>query len=156
MTSGEREGGGGSKVPPSSSLTGVGAGACPLFSIISPPLLLPKELNCLGHQALVRAGQLGRKIYHPNHQPAKTSRQDTEGAGRAGRGAPEEGVSGLSRADSLYSLPCPHSRPVEARSSGALLCLLGTLIMLGFPKQIRSFDLVAGAVLSSKGWGRIS
>jgi hypothetical protein len=58
------------KVPPSHLLAVMGRGVeRTLSSTIPSASLLPRELNCIRTepQALIRAGQLGRKIDHPNY-----------------------------------------------------------------------------------------
>lgn len=130
-----------------------------LFCTIYQPLLLPEELNCIEkHQALIRAGQLGRKIYHPNYQPAKTSRRDGEG----GLGEQVGVLQGRGLQGCHEWTPCtPRPVPTHLQWKWEVGCpslSLGDFdCLFGFPKEIGGFDLVGGrAVQSSKGQGRTS
>lgn len=126
-----------------------------LFCTIYQPLLLPEELNCIEkHQALIRAGQLGRKIYHPNYQPAKTSRRDGEG-GWVSRWGCSRG--GGFRAVTSGPRALPALSPLISSGSGrsgALLCLSGTLIVcLASPRRLEALILLGGRFSPPKGRG---
>lgn len=58
----------------------------------------------------------------------------------------------------LFALPA--LSPLTSSGSERFRCpslVLGDFnYLFGFPKEIGSFDLVVGAVLSPKGWGRVS
>lgn len=112
-----------------------------LFCTIYQPLLLPKELNCIEkHRALIRAGQLGRKIYHPNYQRPRQAGGTVRAAGGAG-GVLRGGASGLARVGSAHALSCPHSSPVEVGGWCPSLSLgdnLSGIICSAFPRRLET------------------
>lgn len=155
MRSGEREGGAAPRhLLPAHWLWWGQEQSWTLFCTIYQPLLLPKELNCIEkHRALIRAGQLGRKIYHPNYQPAKTSRRDGEGGWVSRWGCSGEGLQGCH--EGTPRTPCPVPTHLQWKwEVGCPSLSLGDFEdLFGFPKEPGGFDLVGGRFSPPEGRG---